>query len=248
VERFLKATLKGWRYAIENSDKVADMIVRYDPSADRDYQKKQMEAQIPLIHTGETPIGWMDRSVWGEMQATFTEARIGAMKRIEKIAKQAAKQVGDYIRDHPNMTVQDLQNDPSFREIAIQQVGETGYTGIADSKTGLHYFHPERELENKATHEVFKETFPELWAIFNQAIGETCEEASGFYLWETEGKLWEKYMYVACIDAQTADGKSLLLGAGTYLADYAVPFSTKEIDLDQVVDMQFLKEIYGQTE
>ncbi len=67
VERFLRATLKGWRYAIENQAEAVDMILQYDPSVDRGYQSIMIEALIPIIHTGKAEIGWMEDKVWQEM-------------------------------------------------------------------------------------------------------------------------------------------------------------------------------------
>lgn len=67
VERFLRATLKGWRYAIENPDEAVDMTLQYDPTLTRDHQVRMMETQTPLIHTGEDQIGWMRAAVWEGM-------------------------------------------------------------------------------------------------------------------------------------------------------------------------------------
>lgn len=64
IDRFLSATLMGWRYAIENIDDAVDMTLKYDESLDRNHQANIMRAQIPLIHTGETPIGWIENTKW----------------------------------------------------------------------------------------------------------------------------------------------------------------------------------------
>lgn len=64
IDRFLSATLTGWRYAIENIDDAVDMTLKYDESLERNHQANIMRAQIPLIHTGATPIGWMEDTKW----------------------------------------------------------------------------------------------------------------------------------------------------------------------------------------
>ena len=64
IDRFLSATLMGWQYAIENIDEAVDMTLKYDDSLDRNHQANIMRAQIPLIHTGATPIGWMEDTKW----------------------------------------------------------------------------------------------------------------------------------------------------------------------------------------
>lgn len=67
VERFLRATLKGWRYAIENPNEAVDMTLQYDTTLDRDHQVGMMAAHTPIIHTGKAEIGWMEDKVWQEM-------------------------------------------------------------------------------------------------------------------------------------------------------------------------------------
>ncbi len=76
VERFLRATLKGWRYAIENPAEAVDLTLQYDPTLDREVQLRMMEAQTPLIHTGATEIGWMKDSVWQQMYQMLIDGGI----------------------------------------------------------------------------------------------------------------------------------------------------------------------------
>jgi NitT/TauT family transport system substrate-binding protein len=65
--RFLRATLKGWQYAIEHSEEAVDATMQYTKSKDRQMQLDMHEAQIPLVHTGVYPIGWMQKEVWQDM-------------------------------------------------------------------------------------------------------------------------------------------------------------------------------------
>lgn len=76
VERFLRATLRGWRYAIENRADTVDMILQYDTTLDRDHQLRMMAAQTHLIHTGEEKIGWMEDRVWQEMHQMLLDGGI----------------------------------------------------------------------------------------------------------------------------------------------------------------------------
>lgn len=64
ITRFLRATFKGYQYALENPDEVAALALQYDETLDLDYQQDAMKAQIPFIDTGNAPIGSMDESVW----------------------------------------------------------------------------------------------------------------------------------------------------------------------------------------
>jgi len=71
VEGFLRASLKGWRYAIENPEEAVAVDLAYNPTLIREQQMRMMQVQTPLIHTGGHPIGWMDPAVWRDMQKLF---------------------------------------------------------------------------------------------------------------------------------------------------------------------------------
>ncbi len=71
--RFLRATLRGWRWAIENSEGAGSLALKYDPELDEAVQLAQMEASVPLIHTGEDHIGWMRAEVWEGMHDILLE-------------------------------------------------------------------------------------------------------------------------------------------------------------------------------
>ncbi len=69
--RFLRATLRGWRWAIENTDDAGMMALQYNPELDGKVQVAQLEASIPFIHTGEAPVGWMSQGIWRSMTDTL---------------------------------------------------------------------------------------------------------------------------------------------------------------------------------
>ncbi len=78
VQRFLSAALKGWTYAIENSQEIPAMVKKYNPAADLELEKQKMIATIPLVNTGEDFIGWMKPQVWQGMEQTFREQGLEA--------------------------------------------------------------------------------------------------------------------------------------------------------------------------
>ncbi len=73
ITRFLRATMKGYEYAIENPDEVAGFAVTYDSTLDLAYQQNVMKAQIPFINTGDAPIGSMDDRIWETTQDILLE-------------------------------------------------------------------------------------------------------------------------------------------------------------------------------
>jgi len=64
VLRFLRATLRGWRWAVENPEEAGALALKYNPTLNRAHEVALMEASVPLIHTGEDQIGWMQSEVW----------------------------------------------------------------------------------------------------------------------------------------------------------------------------------------
>lgn len=67
VQRFVRATLKGWQEAIENPGLAADAVMAFAPETEREIEYESVEISIPLIDTGEGAIGQMREEVWQEM-------------------------------------------------------------------------------------------------------------------------------------------------------------------------------------
>jgi NitT/TauT family transport system substrate-binding protein len=65
--RFLRATLRGWQDAIEDYQGAIPVILKYARDKDPQIQAAMMEAQLPLVHTGEDHIGWMKAQDWQAM-------------------------------------------------------------------------------------------------------------------------------------------------------------------------------------
>jgi NitT/TauT family transport system substrate-binding protein len=76
VLRFLRATLKGWTYAVENPGEVGAIVVHFNPQADIQFENEKMSASLPLINTGENYIGWMKPEIWTGMEQTLREQGI----------------------------------------------------------------------------------------------------------------------------------------------------------------------------
>lgn len=79
VARFVRATFKGYQYAIEHPDEAAALALKYDPTLDLQFQRASMKAEVPLIDTGDAPIGTMDEAVWqGTMDILVQQGFISA--------------------------------------------------------------------------------------------------------------------------------------------------------------------------
>ena len=73
VERFMRATMKGWQDAIEDYRQAVIVTLKYTRDKDSDMQTAMMEAMLPLVHTGEDQIGWMKPEIWQEMYGTLSD-------------------------------------------------------------------------------------------------------------------------------------------------------------------------------
>jgi len=73
IRRFIQATMKGYQYAIENTDEVATLALTYDQSLDLAYQQAVMKEQIPFINTGDSQLGTMNESIWKNTQDILLE-------------------------------------------------------------------------------------------------------------------------------------------------------------------------------
>jgi nitrogen fixation/metabolism regulation signal transduction histidine kinase len=73
-----------------------------------------------------------------------------AEQAVAEKARAVAREVGIYLKDHPNLHKEDFQNDPEFMKIAIQSVGNTGYTILVSRATenepSMMWAHPNKEL------------------------------------------------------------------------------------------------------
>ncbi len=73
VRRFLRATLRGYTYAVENPAAVGLLVVKYKPEADAALETARMTTLLPLVNTGEDYIGWTKPTVWAGMEQTLRE-------------------------------------------------------------------------------------------------------------------------------------------------------------------------------
>ncbi|MBI9076023.1 MAG: ABC transporter substrate-binding protein [Desulfatibacillum sp.] len=101
VLRFVRATLKGWSEAIGDPQAAVQATMKYARVQDIPLQTAMMDAQAPLIHTGEDNIGWMKQEDWRIMcqilldqkslSRPIDEKTVFTMDFLEHIYKGGAK-------------------------------------------------------------------------------------------------------------------------------------------------------------
>jgi NitT/TauT family transport system substrate-binding protein len=73
VEKFVRATMRGWAEALQHPEKSAELSLQYNPQLDLPHEVRVLQASAPLIHTGTDRIGWMRDDDWQDMIRTLHE-------------------------------------------------------------------------------------------------------------------------------------------------------------------------------
>lgn len=148
---------------------------------------------------------------------------------VEKKALNAAKQLEVYLRSHPKHTLKDLRADSEFRELAVQPVGQTGYTAVHELGTGINRFHINPKVEDLDLHTLATK-LPEFWRILEPHLQGIFTK--GFYEWEDpDGKIRDKFM--VCVPVK--EGK-YGIAATTYIDEFLLPQERIYRYIDDVKD------------
>lgn len=150
-----------------------------------------------------------------------------AGRRIIKLqARVVAAEVKNFIDNHSDMDVYELVENEDLKKIAVQPVGNTGYTMVFASN-GVIYFHQDPDMVG-ATLEQLAEGVPQLQNIFNSSVN---GESAGYYDWEDDnGNIRPQYMYIYPIT-----GTNLLVSASTYIDEFSRPAEETESSITAAV-------------
>jgi ABC-type nitrate/sulfonate/bicarbonate transport system substrate-binding protein len=78
VRRFVAASQRGWRYAVEHPDEAARILLKWAPDRGLEFQQLAVQAVAPLVDTPQVPIGWIDAARWRKLMGSgFDAARPG---------------------------------------------------------------------------------------------------------------------------------------------------------------------------
>ena len=144
------------------------------------------------------------------------EIRVASEKIIKEKAKGVAKELSIYFKTYPYIEIKfnQIKDNEEIKKIAIQKVGETGYTAVHDIK-GINYFHVNPKIVGFDLHKLASK-LPAFWKILEKSLK---GPADGFYKWkDADGKIRDKYM--ACVPVK---GTPLVVAATTYLDEFYKP-------------------------
>jgi PAS domain S-box-containing protein len=154
-------------------------------------------------------------------------------KIIQAKARDVAKQVEVYFRMYPELDISEMRKDPLFMEVALQKVGDTGYTAITETETFLFRVHPNIKLIDQDMR-ALAEKMPSWWEIVQSAI--PGGEVSGYYDWlEPDGSVRKKYLAVAPVQVPL-NGKSIMVSATTYIDEFSSPIVAMKNKAAQIAD------------
>jgi HAMP domain-containing protein len=146
-------------------------------------------------------------------------------KMIREKAIDVAAQIEIFIKTHAKMKREDILRDPWLKSIAVQKVGETGYTAVHDDK-GINYFHSNPRIVGTDLHDLSK-TLPAFGKLMEASLK---GPASGYYDWkDADGRIRPKYMYLTPVR-----DTDLIVAATTYIDEFSRPARAMEGKMKQI--------------
>jgi HAMP domain-containing protein len=146
-------------------------------------------------------------------------------KMIKEKAIDVAAQIEIFVKTHAKMKREDILRDPWLKSIAVQKVGETGYTAVHDNQ-GINYFHVNPKIVGTDLHDLSTK-LPAFWKILEASLK---GPASGYYDWkDADGKIRPKYMYLAPVK-----DTDLIVAATTYIDEFSRPAKAMEGRMKQI--------------
>jgi HAMP domain-containing protein len=160
---------------------------------------------------------------------SLNESKSSLDKLGEKIIKEkaidVAAQIELFIKTHPKVKREDILKDPWLKSIAVQKVGETGYTAVHDNM-GINYFHVNPQIVGSDLHDLSTK-LPAFWKILEASLK---GPAFGYYDWkDADGKIRPKYMYLASVK-----DTDLIVAATTYIDEFSRPSRIMEGRMKQI--------------
>ncbi|MDI7259300.1 MAG: Cache 3/Cache 2 fusion domain-containing protein [Thermodesulfobacteriota bacterium] len=172
-----------------------------------------------------------------ELSSTSLKESTSSLDRLgEKIIREkaidVAIQMEVFIKSRPKMKREEILRDPWLKEIAIQKVGETGYTAVHDEKA-INHFHVNPQIVGTDLSQL-SQRLPAFWKILEASLK---GPASGYYDWkDADGKVRPKYMYLTPVR-----GTDLIVAATTYIDEFSKPSKAIEVKMKNI-ERRYLEE------
>ncbi|MBW1729480.1 MAG: zinc-ribbon domain-containing protein [Deltaproteobacteria bacterium] len=139
-------------------------------------------------------------------------------------AKSVAAQVQLFLLAHPHLKKEEFNKSESFKKIAVQKVGRTGYTALYELpdkegvwRTWAHVNPKIIGIDMSLLRKSLGKNFPGFWKVFTGVRG--GKESRGYYNWrDKDGKIRAKFMVCTPVT-----GTRYVVAATTYLDEFTLP-------------------------
>jgi signal transduction histidine kinase len=112
-------------------------------------------------------------------------------------------------------------NDPKFKAVAVQTIGEKGYSCVYECVSARMLAHPNSSLIGTDMR-TLQTALPSWWRVFGPSL--SCAPSRGYYDWkDADGSIRKKYMVMLPLE-----GTHLMVAATTYLDEFTRPMSIIE--------------------
>ena len=144
-----------------------------------------------------------------------------AEEKMADIARSTAMQVKLFLLAQPGLRKQNFERNVSFKRLAVQKVGMTGYTALYElpGPDGVWrtWSHPNKKIigiDMRKLKKPLGASFPGFWKVYTGVKG--GRESKGYYSWrDKDGRFRDKFMVCTPID-----GTPYVVAATTYLEEF----------------------------
>lgn len=144
---------------------------------------------------------------------------------IKQKAIDVARQVEIYLEGHADLSAEEISKDSNLAQIALQPVGQTGYTALYEKETGIMRFHPNPDLVDYDMHNL-SQKLPSFWMVFKPSLRGSI--FSGYYDWEdADGSIRTKFMYMVPVE-----NTIYMIAATTYIDEFSQPALVTKNQID----------------
>ncbi|MBU1153343.1 PAS domain S-box protein [bacterium] len=196
---FLEENTKRWFQTKSAKDMAREYLLKRQLKISEDSFEKELPNKVYKI------LIKLEDEIAEKIDLRLEELIINNTK--EK-ARDLSKTIKLYLINREYLDLKQLQDDEEFYALVTQKVGESGYFGIIDRKTGQIIFHPDRRIINLSPEEVEKKYRPSeyLHGFWDwQKKARDGEEIYSYYQgMNVENEVVDKFQYMIPLDIKDA--------------------------------------------
>ncbi len=159
-------------------------------------------------------------------------------EKVGDSARKVAAECSLYIKTHPNMAKEEFNNNPEFKELAVQKVGKTGYSAFYERpgedgvwRTWVHVNSKIVGIDMLKLKPKLGKNFSGFWKVYTGL--KKGGESRGYYTWQDKnGAVRKKFMVCTPVA-----GTSFVVAATTYVDEFTGPVKQLETNAKKQVLM-----------